>query len=287
MRHDLKKVICERPRRGAHGTSPKTALRINPNLDWESGDYDYETHEIPLSYSEEKEFNDYLKPLQRFLRARLGRPWNDVYSEICSHTDRRSTIGNHLLDHVRFEVIQRVLIMHGVPYYCGHRFLSGSPYRGFYVDEQGVLSEASYKYPRWVYPTELLQDDKQANKRYRLVHTFQGVDGCRFSRSFSERETRYRVIEQPVVCMHNKDAKLVQSYWFVEETAMHDLEAVYDVVRFETAMESARNQYSLTQPGDFRVRYYKDVPEEKRYYVSTYKQANKKDLRVIRRLLGS
>jgi len=43
---------------------------------------------------------DRLRPLYRFLERNCGRPWAEVYSEICKVSDYRSVRGYHLLQHV-------------------------------------------------------------------------------------------------------------------------------------------------------------------------------------------
>jgi hypothetical protein len=47
-----------------------------------------------------KTFNDHLTPLGKLLVKNAGRPWNQVWSEVCEHADERSTSGYHLREHV-------------------------------------------------------------------------------------------------------------------------------------------------------------------------------------------
>jgi hypothetical protein len=42
-----------------------------------------------------------LGPLQRFLEKNVGRPWNDVYSEMCASLDKRKATGQHIFDHAK------------------------------------------------------------------------------------------------------------------------------------------------------------------------------------------
>lgn len=46
------------------------------------------------------EFSDRFAPVERFLEANAGRPWNRVYSVLCGRFDRRTLKGWHLLRHV-------------------------------------------------------------------------------------------------------------------------------------------------------------------------------------------
>jgi hypothetical protein len=59
-------------------------MRMRPPEDWEC-----------------RYLGDRLAPLHRWLAKQVGRPWDDVYSEICQVADARSLRGYHLRQHVR------------------------------------------------------------------------------------------------------------------------------------------------------------------------------------------
>lgn len=46
------------------------------------------------------EFADKLRPVKRWICSRVGRPWSEVYSEICTKFDKRSLAGRHIIDHI-------------------------------------------------------------------------------------------------------------------------------------------------------------------------------------------
>jgi hypothetical protein len=106
MRNDMAKVVTERPRRG-HG---------NPSRKWGhplgKHEYNAEDHgptRAPIARHHQygwnaKEFSDLLGPLRRHLRKQVGRPWNKVWSEISRTLDNRSLSGQHIFDHIRWEV---------------------------------------------------------------------------------------------------------------------------------------------------------------------------------------
>jgi hypothetical protein len=87
MRHDMGRVVIERPRWGSHAKSPKIRQfggRIN-----EDGDYDGLTR-LPSSREkiygyapkiQDKDFTDVLGPLRGYLNKNVGRPWDKVFSE--------------------------------------------------------------------------------------------------------------------------------------------------------------------------------------------------------------
>lgn len=91
MREDMYKVIVERPRTGKR-TRP-IALRLRNDLDGP-------TRLGMRAYYGHLDLNENLKPLRRYLRAQIGRPWNKVFSEICTGIDRRNTVQEHIHQHV-------------------------------------------------------------------------------------------------------------------------------------------------------------------------------------------
>jgi hypothetical protein len=47
-----------------------------------------------------KELNENLKPLERFFGSAVGRPWDEVFAEVCESINVRSTVQKHVRDHV-------------------------------------------------------------------------------------------------------------------------------------------------------------------------------------------
>jgi hypothetical protein len=62
-----------------------------------------------------KYLNEHLGPLRRYLDKQVGRPWNQVFSEICAHINRSSAVQDHVRDHVEDYVTTHVLLVDGVP----------------------------------------------------------------------------------------------------------------------------------------------------------------------------
>lgn len=101
MRSDLKKVIVERPRRGAAWARKQARAK---RVDLRAAGDEFADGGAAARRRRDKEFRDHLAPLKRLLAKNVGRPWDKVYSEICEYADRRSITGFHLLDHVDFFV---------------------------------------------------------------------------------------------------------------------------------------------------------------------------------------
>lgn len=101
MRSDMHEVLIERPRRGLR---LKTRRGNKPRVrEWTGSEDDY-AHSYRPKQQRTKHFDDLLSPLRRWLRHQVGRPWDKVWSELCSGIDSRSVVGQHLLEHVRWEV---------------------------------------------------------------------------------------------------------------------------------------------------------------------------------------
>jgi hypothetical protein len=129
MREDMFEVIIERPRRGNWG--PRQKGRPPRELD-----------DAPRMQSMSRRrggtkwLNENLAPLRRFLQKRVGRPWNDVHSEIAARLSLNSAVQKHVLDHVREMVELHAVIIDGVPHHLGTRGLwpiSATHRGGWYV----------------------------------------------------------------------------------------------------------------------------------------------------------
>ena len=105
MRDDMDKLLVERPRYRWGGIRyPRGSLKSrNQRLD-----LDAVRRESMGGRYREKWFNENLRPLERFLRSNLGRPWNKVYSEMAQHLAPNSTVQRHVFVHLWHMVARRV-----------------------------------------------------------------------------------------------------------------------------------------------------------------------------------
>ena len=121
MRKDMDKVLVTTPR---IGSSRKNGEVISSRRLEREGRYD----DLP-SYSSmkpkdkswwgRKELNEYLNPLIRYLAKNCGRPWNNVYSEICENMDRRGVVQDHIFQHLFDYVKRHPMYKGGVPHQVG------------------------------------------------------------------------------------------------------------------------------------------------------------------------
>lgn len=93
MRPDMFKVIVERPRWGSRMHSG------DGRQFWNSEDAPSRLG-MKRGHPSRKWLNENLAPLRRYLVRQAGRPWNDVYSEICAVIDTRSTVKQHVRSHI-------------------------------------------------------------------------------------------------------------------------------------------------------------------------------------------
>ncbi|SDE11750.1 hypothetical protein SAMN05428966_10734 [Massilia sp. PDC64] len=96
MREDMFKVIVERPRLvNSDGYSRDgRKFRNDENAPGRLG--------MKRGYVQwPKGLNENLAPLKRYLEQQVDRPWDRVYSDIRATIDARSTVKQHILQHIR------------------------------------------------------------------------------------------------------------------------------------------------------------------------------------------
>lgn len=99
MRADMAKVIVERPRYGSSSPAMKKGylktLQTTPIED-------QPRHEPMLGRwrGMDRQLNEHLGPMRRFLRSQIGRPWNKVHQELCEHVSFDNAVQKHILAHI-------------------------------------------------------------------------------------------------------------------------------------------------------------------------------------------
>lgn len=125
MRWDMYEVIIERPRGGrGWGRSAKGRERMRDRLDPEQA---AQREPISMHRGGSKHLNENLAPLRRFLVRRVGRPWDEVYAEICATLRPDSAVQKHVLDHLRDMVYTRVVEKDGALFEHGRRGVRSLP----------------------------------------------------------------------------------------------------------------------------------------------------------------
>ena len=170
MKKDFAKVIVERPRRGHSQRSgakgekrdlqrlPLDALAMRQSM------------RAPYGYNERKETHERLAPLRRYLSSQVGRPWDQVYSDICHVAKGDMINGRKLIDSLRWEGDQNVNIVDGVLVGRWGYTVGGGEL--FVHPESGLLSRAETRpRRRWLPQTrfEIVVDD--------ALHRYVKLDG--------------------------------------------------------------------------------------------------------------
>ena len=174
MRDDLDKVIIERPRGGPRSHVPRHPKPLaRAFVDEDSWSHD----PLPKRLQRTRWLRDLLSPLERWLRAQVGRPWDAVYSEVVRTAGRDSTSGRHLIEHAE-RMVQRNCwrVGRGVL-----TFEWGRPreVHGLYVDPNCGLLRWRPHPPR----DRLRREGASPRVEIRIdaTHGYVAIDGCWFA----------------------------------------------------------------------------------------------------------
>lgn len=137
MREDMPKVVVERERlygnTGYHHYRASRKHNISEEAPYGEGirrPYDWDR----------KSLNENLSPLRGFLRSRVGKPWDKVYSEISENLKPSSAVQQHVRDHVKTYVTLELIVKSDGYYSRGTRNWEQRLYKGsMYVDKNGIL----------------------------------------------------------------------------------------------------------------------------------------------------
>jgi len=158
MRKDMKDVIVNTGRQGG-GWGKKLYNRAYLR--------DHDPDDLPIrlpiarrrQYSDPKSLGDRIAPLRAFLDKQVGRPWADVWHEVCENADARTIRGFHLRQHVWIEVARNKW-----------------GYGGLFIDDDGTLQRAkeltrAEQRRRWhkFKPTEKLQYKDEPDRYYEKI----------------------------------------------------------------------------------------------------------------------
>jgi hypothetical protein len=155
MRADLNKQLCEQPRSmsRAHYHGWRHAKAFNPRTG--DDDADLPTREsMKKRYGyDTKQFGEHLSPLYGNVRKAVGRKWDAFYSDLCKNFDKRSTINNHILQHLYWYVeVKNVYVGDDGELWIknayGDHALKGSGTE-FYVDPRDGIIKRNKHYQTW------------------------------------------------------------------------------------------------------------------------------------------
>lgn len=251
MRHDMYKVIVERPR-GGRGWDDELPTPIDPE---ESP----RRESLRSRHRHRKWLNENLRPFERYLASQVGRPWDKVFSEICAGIDRRNTVQQHIHLHIGDFVAVKVIEIGGVLHYA-ERWGEPRPLndgRGwgpeFYVD------------PR----TGLLRLNKQRLRERRKRHA-EYRQSLRAGRDGSREDRRILAL---LVQLHR-----IHGIWYRVDLAVVDeastLVGTIDAMRNLPLVKCPRHSALKGIPAN------QDLFGDPRLYARTKRQLNARELRI-------
>lgn len=177
MRKDMSKVIVERPRLPGYDTGGSRRGRlVDPDLM-----LSHEGMRAPyVRHWGGKQLNENLAPLRRFIHSRVGRRWDDVYSEISENLRPSNAVQQHVRDHIEDFVSVRTRMIDGEIWVIT-RFGSMDPlsngWTEFYVDPRdGLLCRYQY---RETYTRRMKREqERRMAEEARTIHV--AVDGTEY-----------------------------------------------------------------------------------------------------------
>lgn len=239
MRNDMFKVIVERPRHGVgyYRTLPndyRAAKRFKLDDDFEVDD-EFCSSKLPMRSRrlgwDSKQLNENLNPLRRFLAKNVGRPWNDVYSEICSQLDTGSTVKQHVRQHLTdFVTVKTYIDVDGDLIALTRWGPREGPYRDLWVDSNGILcgrTETS-KSPNKTWRKNLAAANWEKKRVINGVE-YEKIEGLWFRIEKTERQVvRSYFSSNGAVFTKRLETEVTVRKWSVNKKQIRDLK-LYEV----------------------------------------------------------
>jgi len=292
MRSDMAKVLCEKARNGSAELSHKTGGRINLKNDF---DDDFDSGPTHLGMGRDRQDRRKIRdkswvgnenPIDRYLESSVGRPWNDIYSELCE-VFSKAHVRRRLKWFLKYRVARQIVWRDGVMYNLGHWVCRKVD--GLYVDPTtGILSvhkednswraaaaKTKAEGPKHIY--------WYGTTYFQLETCWRAVCGCSTPR-WDDHPNAYDQIKR---CQH-WNILVPREVWFVVTYRSRAWDEVLAVYTYENATESQRLMYNLNGPGDKFVIRYGDRPNRMENIIPIRrKTANKKELKIIARAFSS
>jgi hypothetical protein len=212
MRSDMSKVLVERPReRWGNWIGGGREIGFRQRLAGEDVPV-----KVGMKYGHvrRKWLNENLAPLKRFLQSSVGRPWDKVYAEISATMDRRSTVQEHIFQHLFGDVLINV---RAVPSANGKFTVFEAQPQGrnwvpvqetwsaFFVDPRnGILRETNARtHRKRSREYERLEAQEAEASRCRVINDMEElrqIDGDWYRVLFAERDLSDQSVHYCLIC---------------------------------------------------------------------------------------
>ncbi|MDY6786220.1 MAG: hypothetical protein SW833_27350 [Cyanobacteriota bacterium] len=175
--HRLDRIVIERPRSGMRISSrrikghKKELGRITKEATIDGLLQPY----LIKTRNRTKSFSDHISPLYRWLRSKVGQPWDKVYGELCWKLDSTTLSGQHILSHVWGFVERHVVIIDGIPYQKDRQnhALNGWRNQLYVHPETGILCLAPKRKKAKSQPCDNIANIVQVDP----LHQYRKLDG--------------------------------------------------------------------------------------------------------------
>jgi hypothetical protein len=179
LRSDMARVLCDEPRRGMRIKDRKGYKREQQRTPMEDqprkskGNLRRKWRE---HWNEGKEFGDHVEPLRRFVLSGVGRPWNDVYSEISKTIPKGTVVNDHAYTHLWGYVALNVRMVNGIPYdQVEGKYGRGKVYQDTYVHPESGLLCLTPKEPRRRSRAKQESNDWVGIDAYHVYYKYKGI----------------------------------------------------------------------------------------------------------------
>lgn len=200
MRDDMNKVLAKhKNRKKDRNYTPHTRKHFSKDeIIRAIEDDEYDASSLPFRpnwWDIERQAYPNTSVLKRFLKSRVGQPWDDVYSELSAI--KEDICGYSINDVLKWLVETSIRMVDGVPHsIIGRRWYGQSfPVEGLYVDMDGILRyapERTRRYSRKQDPNVIVLES---------MHQLNRIDGIWF-------EVWYKIADTPDI--YGKRQQVIQ-----------------------------------------------------------------------------
>lgn len=186
MREDFSDIIHERARVGARNLRSPKGEKKNAQRAFKDGMEHLLVHEGNLrkKWGWDKRENRHSGPIKQFLRSRVGRKWDDVYSEIAAVCDLRSGPQRSVYDLIEVRVTTDVVMIDDEPHDSKGMPIGGyGDWQDFYVDpKDGTLKIAENRRYRYMRQRRSVEDYVVIDD----LHQYRLIDGIWYLITFEK-----------------------------------------------------------------------------------------------------
>jgi hypothetical protein len=232
--HRLDKILIERPRyRSCQKAKKVQGYRKRLYKIMQEAQEDGFLQPYLFKPQKSRILSDNLAPLYRWLHSKVGQPWDNVYSQLCQKLNTKSTISQHVLQHLWDCVEPHAEIINGVVYAkhkLNYPLTSNRSRLTFYVHPETQIFCLA---PQRQKPQPEAQDDVVIVNRYQQ---YRRLDGIWYLVSF--KDVLYYPKNQDKDILHN----IILDTWTAREIYGKPISAIHKRHATKKEIKALRNQ---------------------------------------------